>query len=71
VLRAKSVFGQDSDIAVSQHFHLGRALLLADHNGLTFEGWEAADVPLRVGAGTQIREVGARMRAYVDVALRR
>jgi SanA protein len=71
VLRAKSVFGQDSVIVVSQHFHLARALFLADHNGLTFEGWEAADAPLRFGVRTKIREMGARMWAYVDVALGR
>src|SRR6202034_2604013 len=33
VLRAKSVFGQDRVIVVSQHFHLARALFLAARHG--------------------------------------
>jgi SanA protein len=67
VLRAKTVFGQDRVILVSQHFHLARALFLAKRHGLDFEGFEAADVPLRYDLTTKIREAGARVWALVDI----
>ena len=69
VLRANSVFGQDRVIVVSQHFHLARALYLAAEHGLTFEGLEAEDVPLRYDLHTKLRELGARVRAVIDAAL--
>ena len=65
--RAKSVFGQDDVILVSQHFHLARALFLAAHNGLNFEGYEAADVPPRHDLTTKPREAAARLWAFGDV----
>jgi len=69
VLRAHSVFGQDRVIVVSQHFHLARALFLAAKHGLAFDGLEADDVPLRYDIRTKLREIGARVRAVLDVAM--
>ena len=67
VLRAKLIFGQQRAIVVSQHFHLVRALFLAQQHGLDFQGYEAEDLPLRYDFKTKIREAGARILALADV----
>ena len=67
VLRAKSIFGQERVILVSQRFHLERALYLAQAHGLQFQGFAARDVPRRWGARVMAREIGARVRAVLDV----
>lgn len=67
VLRAKSIFGQERVILVSQRFHLERALYLAQAHGLQFQGFAARDVPLRRGARIMAREIGARVQAVLDV----
>ena len=69
VLRAKSVFGQNRVIVVSQHFHLARALFLASRHGLIFDGLEATAVPWRYDIRTKLRVLEARMRAVLDAAL--
>ena len=67
VLRARSIFGQERVIVVSQRFHLQRALYLAQSHGMQFQGFEARDVPLRWGARIKLREIGARVKAVLDV----
>lgn len=69
VVRAKAIFGQDRVIVVSQHFHLARALFLARGRGIADDGFEAADVPLRFGVQTKLREIAARVAAVLDLAL--
>ena len=71
VLRAKSIFGQDHVIVVSQRFHLERALYLAQAHGLNFQGFEAQDVPLRAGVRIRARELVARMGAVLDILIDR
>ena len=67
VLRAKSIFGQQKVILVSQRFHLERALYLAAAHGLTFSGFVARDVTLSYDLKTKAREVMARIWAVGDV----
>lgn len=67
VIRAKSIFGQDQVIVVSQRFHLERALYLADRHGLVGQGFEAADIPARYAFKTYLREFGARILAVTDI----
>jgi SanA protein len=71
VLRARSIFGQERVIVVSQRFHLERAIFLAAENGLSFQGFEAKDAPLRYEVTTKIREAGARLWALSDVLIGR
>ena len=71
LLRARSVFGQERVIVVSQRFHLERALFLAAEHGLSFQGFEAKDAPFRYDFTTKIREAGARLWALSDVAIGR
>ena len=69
IVRAKQIFGQDRVIVVSQPFHLARALFLARGRGLDDDGFAAADVPLRFGVRTYLREIAARGAAILDLAL--
>jgi SanA protein len=69
VIRAKTIFGQDRVILVSQPFHLERALYLAAHHGLAFEGLAAQDVTGLFGLRIKLREAAARLMALCDVAL--
>lgn len=68
VLRAREVFGQDEVIVVSQRFHLERALFFAAANGLSFQGLEAQDVPMRQTVNTRLREIVSRLVAVVEAA---
>ncbi|HXT08246.1 MAG TPA: ElyC/SanA/YdcF family protein [Roseiarcus sp.] len=67
IVRAKEIFGQQRVIVVSQPFHLSRALFLARWHGLDDDGFAAADVSLRFGLRTYLREVAARGAAILDL----
>ena len=68
VLRADRVFGNRDYIIVSQPFHNARAVFLARHHGQAVIALNAADpMQLRYRLKTQVREIGARMRAVWDV----
>jgi SanA protein len=69
IVRAKEIFGQERVILISQPFHLARALFLARWRGLDDDGYAAADVPLRFGIRTRLREVAARGAAVLDLML--
>ncbi len=69
IVRAHEIFGQQRVIVVSQPFHLSRALFLASWRGLDDVGFAAADVPLRFGVRTYLREVAARGAAILDLLL--
>lgn len=70
VVRMKEIFGQDSFIVVSQKFHNERAVFLAQHYGLTADGYNAKDVPLRRSSiRTKIREKFARVKVFVDIIM--
>jgi len=67
VVRAKKVFGLTRFTIISQRFHNQRALLIARHEGLDAIGFCAADIRLRYGLKTQIREAFARVKAVLDL----
>ena len=67
VLRAKEIFSLTDDITIiSQPFHLERALFLAKFHKINAIGFGAADVSLKYGLQTYIREIGARWLAMYD-----
>ena len=69
--RAKHVFGASRIVVVTQRFHLARAVWLARSLGMEAEG-SAADRHLYRGiAWLQVREVGSRTKAFVDVKVGR
>jgi len=67
ILRAKSVFGQNRLIIVSQAFHANRAIFLARQEGVEAWGLEARDVQRAYSILTELRRYPSALRAYYDV----
>ena len=67
VVRAKEIFGANSILLISQRFQNERAIYLAKANGIEAYGFNARDVETQAGLKTRIREVGARVKMWLDV----
>ncbi len=67
VVRAKEIFGTDSMLVISQRFQNERAIYLAKAHGIEAYGFDARDVVAHAGLKTKIREVGARVKMWLDV----
>ena len=67
VVRAKEIFGADSILFISQRFQNERAIYLAHANGITAYGFAAQDVEPHADFKTRLREVGARVKMWLDV----
>ena len=67
VVRARSVFGQQRLIIVSQGFHAGRAIFLARREGIEAWGLAAQDVKRAYSIFTELRRYPSAVRAYLDV----
>ncbi len=68
VVRAKEIFGADSILFISQRFQNERAIYLAEAHGIDAYGFDAQDVGTQAGGlKTKIREVGARVKMWLDV----
>lgn len=71
VLRAQRVFGLDRFIVISQAFHCERAIFLARSHGIEAIGYAADDVQGVATTRIQLREYLARVKALLDILLRR
>ncbi|MEX1048066.1 MAG: ElyC/SanA/YdcF family protein [Akkermansiaceae bacterium] len=67
VVRAKEIYGTNSILLISQRFQNQRAIYLAKANGIEAYGFNARDVQTQGGTKTKIREVGARVKMWLDV----
>lgn len=67
VVRAKEIFGADPILFISQRFQNERAIYLAKANGIEAFGFDARDVETQAGLKTRLREVGARVKMWLDV----
>jgi SanA protein len=67
ILRAKSVFGQQRLIVVSQGFHAARAVFLARSDGIETWALEARDVKRAYSIFTELRRYPSALRAFFDV----
>jgi len=67
VVRAKEVFGATSIIFISQRFQNQRAIYLAKAHEMDAYGFNAQDVELQYSTKTRLREVGARVKMWLDV----
>lgn len=67
VVRSKEIFGADTVLFISQRFQNERAIYLAKAHGLNAYGYAARDVESRAGFKTRFREVGARVKMWLDV----
>ena len=69
VVRAKKIFGLGEVVFISQRFQNERAIYLARANGLRATGFNARDVGMRAGFRTRVREIGARVKMWMDIHL--
>lgn len=67
VVRTKEIYGTDSVLLISQRFQNERAIYLAAAHGIDAYGFNARDVEAQAGIKTRIREVGARVKMWLDV----
>lgn len=67
VVRAKKIFGANKILVISQQFQNERAIYLAQANGMEAYGYNARDVDFEAGFKTKVREVGARVKMWLDV----
>jgi SanA protein len=67
VVRAKEIYGTNSILLISQRFHNERAIYLAQANGIDAYGFNARDVESQAGLRTKVREIGARVKMWLDV----
>lgn len=67
VVRAKKIFGADKVLVISQQFQNERAIYLAQANGMKAYGYNAQDVDFEAGFKTKVREIGARVKMWLDV----
>lgn len=67
VVRAKEIFGADEILVISQQFQNERAIYLAKANGIDARGFNARDVDTQGGLKTKVREIGARVKMWLDV----
>ncbi len=67
VVRAKEIFGVKSMLVISQRFQNERAIYIARANQIDTYGYNARDVNTQAGLKTKIREVGARVKMWLDV----
>lgn len=67
VVRASKVFGQKSITIISQQFHNERALYIARSNGIEAIGFNAKDVNASSGLKTNLRELLARVKVFIDL----
>jgi SanA protein len=71
IYRAKAIFGVEEAILVSQKFHLGRALFIADKLGLKAQGLAAENISRLSTRRSLMREYLASAKAAIDCARNR
>lgn len=67
VIRCKEIFGQNQITIISQKFHNARAVFIARHHQIEAIGYNAKDVNKASGLKTNMREVLARVKLYIDL----
>ncbi len=67
VVRAKEIFGASTILVISQKFQNERAIYIAQANGMKAYGYNAQDVQFEAGFKTKVREIGARVKMWLDV----
>ena len=70
MVRAKEVFGLTEVTIISQKFHNERAIYIAEKKGLKAIGFNATDVSLGSGLRVQFREYFARVKVFLDLAMK-
>ncbi len=69
IVRAKEVFGLDKATIITDDFHVNRALFICNHYGVDAVAFSSEEVPFELSANTRWREIGARVKAAMDLYL--
>jgi SanA protein len=64
------VFGLTQVTVISQKFHNERAIYIAEKKGLKAIGFNATDIAFESGIRVQLREYFARVKVFLDLALK-
>jgi SanA protein len=67
VIRCREIFGQEAFTIISQQFHNERAIYIARHNNIAAIGFDAEDVDSYNGFKTNVRELFARVKVFIDI----
>lgn len=67
VLRGRDIFGQAKFTVISQGFQNERAVYIAKHFGIEAIGFNARDVKTYSGFKTNVRELLARVKMFIDL----
>jgi len=67
MIRCKEVFGQNKFTIISQEFQNKRAVFIARKSGSDAIAFNAKDVEYYGGFRTRVRELFAKVRAYIDI----
>jgi SanA protein len=67
MLRCKEIFGQQQVTVISQEFQNERAIFIARHYGIEAIGFNAHDVRTYSGFKTNVRELFARVKVFIDL----
>jgi SanA protein len=67
VVRMHKIFGQSSFTVISQQFHNQRAIFIGQSKGLDVVGYNAKDVDGQSGLKTNVREIFARVKVFLDL----
>jgi SanA protein len=67
VARAKAVFGQTRLTIITDDFHVARALFLCRAQGIEAVAFCSDTIPLKYSGMTRVRELLARVKAWLDV----
>ena len=67
IIRANRIFGLNSFTLISQQFHNERGIYIAQRNNLHAIGYNAKNVTAYAGFKTNVRELLARVKVFVDI----
>jgi SanA protein len=67
MIRCKEIFGQNKFTIISQEFQNKRAVFIARKSGMDAVAYNAKDVEYYGGLKTRIRELLAKVKAYMDI----
>lgn len=69
VIRANKIFGQNKLISISQKFHNERTVFIARNYDIEAYGYNAKDVNAYMGFKTNLREIFARFKVFIDILI--
>jgi SanA protein len=69
IVRGREIFGQNSITVISQRFHNERAVYIGRTYGISVIGFNAVDTKYTSNQLVRLREVFARIKAFIDVKI--